>query len=52
MKKAKKENNNKGPVILRVDNRLDSYMKKDLFKEKVDKMKEILRTTKLPKFEN
>lgn len=52
MKKAKNKSDNKGPVIIRVDKELDSYVKKDLFKEKVEKMKEILRTTRLPKFED
>jgi hypothetical protein len=53
MKKAKSNNNSisKGPVVLKVDKRLDSYLEKDLFKEKLDKVNEILRTTKLPKFD-
>lgn len=48
MKQAK--NNDKKPTILKVDKALDKYLKKDLFKEKVDKANHVLKTVGLPKF--
>jgi hypothetical protein len=48
MKKAKTED--KKPTILKVDKKLDKYLEKGLFKEKVDKANHILKTVGLPKF--
>ena len=48
MKNAKKES--KKPTIIKVDKNLDKYLKKDLFKEKVDKANEVLKNVGLPKF--
>jgi hypothetical protein len=48
MKKAKKED--KKLTILKVDKKLDKYLEKGLFKEKVDKANHILKTVGLPKF--
>lgn len=40
---------NKKPLIIKVDKKLDKYLSKDLFKEKVEKANEVLRTVGLPK---
>jgi len=48
MKEAK--NIDKKPTVLKVDKNLDKYLDKDLFKEKVDKANEVLKTVGLPKF--
>ena len=48
MKQAK--NIDKKPTIIKVDKNLDKYLKKDLFKDKVDKANHILKTVGLPKF--
>lgn len=48
MKQAK--NTDKKPSIIKVDRNLDKYLEKGLFKEKVDKANEILKTVGLPKF--
>ena len=48
MKKAKK--GDKKLTILKVDKKLDKYLEKGLFKEKVDKANHILKTVGLPKF--
>lgn len=47
-----KDEKNKGkkPTILKVDKRLDEYLSKGLFKDKIDKANEVLRTVGLPKF--
>jgi hypothetical protein len=42
---------NKRPNIIKVDKSLDKYLKRDLFKEKIDKANHILKTVGLPKFE-
>jgi hypothetical protein len=42
---------NKKPTILKVDKSLDKYLKKNLFKEKIDKANHILKTVGIPKFE-
>jgi len=48
----KQENNtDKKPTIIKVDKTLDKYLKKGLFKEKIDKANHILKTVGLPKFE-
>ena len=44
------KNKHKKPTILKVDKTLDNYLKKNLFKEKVDKANYILKTVGLPKF--
>lgn len=49
MKKVK--NGNKGAVILKVDKKLDVYLKSNFVKKKVERANEILRTVGLPKFE-
>lgn len=46
----KKKVTAKNPTIIKVDKNLDKYLKKDLFKEKVDKANYILKTVGLPKF--
>ncbi len=48
MKQAK--NTDKKPTIIKVDKKLDKYLSKGLFKEKVDKANEVLKTVGLPKF--
>ncbi len=40
----------KKPTILKVDKSLDKYLTKGLFKDKVEKANEVLRTVGLPKF--
>ncbi len=49
MKQA--NNIDKKPTIIKVDKSLDKYLKKGLFKEKIDKANHILKTVGLPKFE-
>jgi hypothetical protein len=46
----KEKNKNKKPTILKVDKTLDKYLKKNLFKEKVDKANNVLKTVGIPKF--
>ncbi len=48
MKQAK--NTDKKPSVVKVDKNLDKYLNKGLFKEKVDKANEVLRTVGIPKF--
>jgi len=48
MKQAKKTD--KKPTVIKVDKNLDKYLNKGLFKEKVDKANEVLKTVGLPKF--
>jgi hypothetical protein len=48
MKQVKKAD--KKPTIIKVDKNLDRYPNKGLFKEKVDKANEVLKTVGLPKF--
>jgi hypothetical protein len=48
MKQAK--NTDKKPTVVRVDKNLDKYLHKGLFKEKVEKANEVLRTVGIPKF--
>jgi hypothetical protein len=48
MKQSK--NTNKKPTIIRVDKKLDKYLNKDLFKDKVEKANHVLKTAGLPKF--
>lgn len=48
MKQAKK--NSKKPTVRKVDKNLDKYLNKGLFKDKVDKANEVLKTVGLPKF--
>lgn len=48
MKQAK--NTDKKPTIIKVDKNLDKYLNKGLFKEKVEKANEVLKTVGLPKF--
>ncbi len=48
MKQAK--NIDKKPTIIKVDKRLDNYLDKGLFKDKVDKANHVLKTVGLPKF--
>ncbi len=43
-------NIDKKPTIIKVDKNLDKYLNKDLFKHKVDKANEVLKTVGLPKF--
>lgn len=45
-----KNNFGKKPVIIKVDKSLDQYLTKGLFKEKLEKANQILKTTKLPEF--
>ena len=37
-------------TIIKVDKKLDKYLSKGLFKEKVDKANHILKTVGIPKF--
>ena len=46
--KVKDLNKSKLPVV-RIDNSLDKYKDKVLFKDKLDKANEMLKTTGLPK---
>jgi hypothetical protein len=46
--KAKELNKSKLPVV-RIDNSLEKYKDKVLFKDKLDKANEMLKTTGLPK---
>jgi hypothetical protein len=48
MKSAK--NREKKPRIIKVDKKLDKYLTKGLFEEKVRKANEVLKTIRLPKF--
>ena len=48
MKKAIKTD--KKLTIIKVDKKLDQYLGKGLFKEKVDKANHILKTVGIPKF--
>jgi hypothetical protein len=48
MKRVK--NKDKMPTILKVDKTLNKYLKKNLFKEKIDKANQVLKTTGLPNF--
>jgi len=48
MKKANKTD--KKLTIIKVDKKLDKYLGKGLFKEKVDKANHILKTVGIPKF--
>jgi len=48
MKTTKKLN--KKPVILKVDKKLDEYLNKGLFEEKIRKANEVLKTLGIPKF--
>lgn len=48
MKEAKKID--KKPKVIKIDKNLDNYLNKGLFKDKVDKANEVLRTVGLPKF--
>lgn len=48
MKRVK--NKDKMPTILKVDKTLDKYLKKNLFKEKIDKANQVLKTLGLPNF--
>lgn len=48
MKETK--NRDKKPTIIKVDKSLDKYLNKGLFKDKVDKANEVLKTVGLPKF--
>lgn len=47
MKQTKKDN--KKPTVIKVDKNLDKYLNKGLFKDKVDKANEVLKTVGLPK---
>ena len=47
MKQAK--NINKKPSIIKVDKKLNAYLNKDLFEEKIEKAIEVLKTVGLPK---
>ncbi len=49
MKEVKKAG--KKPTIIKVDKNLDKYLEKGLFKEKIDKANQVLKTVGLPKFE-
>ncbi len=44
------KNINKKPTVLKVDKNLDNYLNKGLFKEKIDKANEVLKSIGLPKF--
>ena len=46
----KNENKTKYPTIIKVDKSLDQYLTKGLFKDKIEKANEVLRTVGLPKF--
>ena len=48
MKKTK--NNGKKPKIIKVDKKLDKYLDKGMFKDKIDKANQVLKTIGLPKF--
>lgn len=48
MKKTLKAD--KKPTIIKVDKNLDKYLTKGLFKDKVDKANDVLKTVGLPKF--
>ncbi len=48
MQSAKNSENK--PAIIKVDKRLDKYLKKGLFKEKIDKANHVLKTVGLPRF--
>ena len=48
MKKANKTG--KKLTIIKVDKKLDKYLDKGLFKEKVDKANHVLKTVGIPKF--
>ena len=48
MRQAK--NRGKKPSVIKVDKDLDNYLNKGLFKEKVDKANQVLKTVGLPKF--
>ena len=48
MKQTK--NAGKKPTVIKVDKNLDKYLNKGLFKDKVDKANEVLKTVGLPKF--
>ena len=48
MKEIKTDN--KKPEIKKVDKSLDKYLNKGLFKDKVDKANEVLKTVGLPDF--
>jgi len=48
MKKITKTDKN--ITIIKVDKKLDQYLGKGLFKEKVDKANHILKTVGIPKF--
>lgn len=48
MKQSK--NTGKKPTVIRVDKSLDRYLGKDLFREKIEKANEVLKTIGLPKF--
>jgi len=50
MKQGK--NTDKKPVVIRIDEKLDKYLDKGLFQDKVDKANHILKTVPLPKFSN
>lgn len=43
------ENRDKKPTVIKVDKNLDKYLNKGLFKDKVDKANEVLKTVGLPK---
>ena len=45
-----KNNRDKKPAVIKVDKNLDKYLNKGLFKDKVDKANEVLKTVGLPKF--
>jgi len=45
-----KKQKDKKPIILKVDKNLDKYLSKNLFKEKVDKANDVLKTVGLPNF--
>ncbi len=40
----------KKPTVVKVDKNLDKYLNRGLFKNKVDKANEVLKTVGLPKF--
>ena len=44
------KNTDKKPTILKVDKKLDKYLNKGLFKDKIDKANHTLKTVGLPKF--
>jgi len=46
MKKIKKTDIK--PLVIKVDKKLDKYLEMDLFREKLDKANEILRTSVFP----